>query len=68
MKSAKKQPKPVYTDISVIIDNDEGTDPEPFSLKINTNRLEPILPYKIASAKLPYRQPETRIIKKAYQR
>ncbi len=30
MQSAKKQPKPIYTDISVIIDNDEGTDPEPF--------------------------------------
>jgi hypothetical protein len=51
----KKKPNPIYTDVSVILDNDEGTDPEPFTLKINTNRIEPILPYKIASAKLPYR-------------
>ena len=38
------------------------------TLSLATNRIEPIVPYRIASGKLPYQPPETRIMKKAYHR
>lgn len=56
--------KPVYDEIDVLLD-EEG---ETATLKVATNRIEPIVRYKIASAKLPYQPPATRIMKKAYQR
>ena len=38
------------------------------TLSLSTNRIEPITTYRIASSKLPYMGPETKIMKKAYHR
>lgn len=56
--------KPVYEEIDVLLDEEGDTG----TLQIATNRIEPIVRYKIASAKLPYQPPATRIMKKAYHR
>lgn len=61
-KSSKIQP--VYDEIDVLLD-DGG---ETATIQIATNRIEPIVRYKLASAKLPYQPPATRIMKKAYHR
>jgi len=52
-----KKNAPVYTEVEI--------DGEKTTLSVATNRIEPIVPYRVASSKLPHVKEE---LKKAYHR
>ena len=54
----------IYTDVEIDL-VESGT--KAF-LSVSTNRLEAIIPFKMASAKLPYQKPQDQPIQKAYLR
>jgi hypothetical protein len=57
LRYGKKKNAPVYTEVEI--------DGEKTTLSVATNRIEPIVPYRVASSKLPHVKEE---LKKAYHR